>query len=374
MHVVICGGGVIGAACAYALSQRSVSVTLIERWRVGGCASGKSGGFLARDWCDGSPLAPLAHRSFELHKTWAEELGNPYGYRMVDTFSTAMSRCASESVAPHAGAPLPADWLSPAATDRRQLGDTSTTAALDPAAFTQTLVRAAQDRGAKLRIAAVTGLASHADRAPSIELESGETIAADAIILALGPWSVLAAAWIPLAPIYGLKGHSIIYRPETALPAEAIFAELQDARGELHMPEIVSRADGTVYVCGRPGTGALPVDPSRVLPEEGGCAQLHDIAVRLVPSLASAEIIAEQACFRPVTADGLPLIGPIDSCPDVYLATGHSVWGMLNAPATAEALAERLLDGAAKHIDLATFAPSRLAPLDLREVDVRASS
>ena len=47
-----------------------------------------------------------------------------------------------------------------------------------------------------------------------------------------------------------------------------------------------------------------------------------------------------------------------------YVATGHSVWGMLNAPATGEAMSELILDGAAHRVDLAPFAPGRLPPLD----------
>jgi len=47
-----------------------------------------------------------------------------------------------------------------------------------------------------------------------------------------------------------------------------------------------------------------------------------------------------------------------------YVATGHSVWGMLNAPATGEAMSELILDGAARHVDLAPFALGRLPPLD----------
>jgi glycine/D-amino acid oxidase-like deaminating enzyme len=43
-----------------------------------------------------------------------------------------------------------------------------------------------------------------------------------------------------------------------------------------------------------------------------------------------------------------------------YVASGHNVWGMLNAPATGEAMAELILDGAASHVDLAPFAPGRL--------------
>jgi glycine/D-amino acid oxidase-like deaminating enzyme len=40
-----------------------------------------------------------------------------------------------------------------------------------------------------------------------------------------------------------------------------------------------------------------------------------------------------------------------------FVATGHSVWGILNAPATGEALAELIVDGAARTVDLSAFAP-----------------
>ena len=67
MRVVICGGGVIGACTAYFLSLRQVEAIVVERTGVACAASGKSGGFLALDWCDGSPLGRLARRSFNLH-------------------------------------------------------------------------------------------------------------------------------------------------------------------------------------------------------------------------------------------------------------------------------------------------------------------
>ncbi len=82
------------------------------------------------------------------------------------------------------------------------------------------------------------------------------------------------------------------------------------------------------------------------------------------PALAGAEIVARQACFRPVTEDGLPLIGAVPGVAGAYVATGHSVWGMLNAPATGEAMAELILDGQARQVDLAPFAPGRLRTFD----------
>ena len=47
-----------------------------------------------------------------------------------------------------------------------------------------------------------------------------------------------------------------------------------------------------------------------------------------------------------------------------YVATGHSVWGILNAPATGEAMAELIVEGRARTVDLAPFDPARLPPLD----------
>jgi glycine/D-amino acid oxidase-like deaminating enzyme len=74
--------------------------------------------------------------------------------------------------------------------------------------------------------------------------------------------------------------------------------------------------------------------------------------------------VARQSCFRPVTQDGLPLIGPVPGLNGAYAATGHSVWGILNAPATGEALAELIAEGAARNVDLAPFDPARLRALD----------
>jgi glycine/D-amino acid oxidase-like deaminating enzyme len=94
--------------------------------------------------------------------------------------------------------------------------------------------------------------------------------------------------------------------------------------------------------------------------------------------LAGARRGADQSAVRPVTEDGLPLIGAVSGVDGAYVATGHSVWGMLNAPATGEAMSELILDGAAHRVDLAPFAPGRLPPLDPARLrgasDSRASS
>jgi glycine/D-amino acid oxidase-like deaminating enzyme len=180
----------------------------------------------------------------------------------------------------------------------------------------------------------------------------------------MGPWSILATRWLPLPAVYGFKGHSLVFDTGAAVPAEALFLEYQEASGEILTPELFARADGTTWVCAISSTEPLPIDPAAVGPDEGAHARLEAMCRILSPAFADAPIVARQACFRPVTEDGLPLLGRVPGVEGAYVATGHSVWGMLNAPATGEAMAELILDGRTRHVDLAPFAPDRLRALD----------
>src|SRR5207342_2085606 len=87
MHVVICGGGVIGACIGYFLARRGIDVTVVERSEVASSASGKAGGFLALDWCVGSPLDALARRSFALHASLQKEVDGDLGYQRMTAYS-----------------------------------------------------------------------------------------------------------------------------------------------------------------------------------------------------------------------------------------------------------------------------------------------
>lgn len=360
-RVIICGGGVIGASCAYFLSARGADVTVVERTGIACAASGKSGGFLALDWCDGSPLQALARRSFALHAELAERLGNPWGYRRMTTYAGAVDRESAN--AENISRVLP--WIGGAVGIDQRLGTETTTAQVNPAEFTIGLMQAAQSHGATLRLGRVTGIALSTDNTAvrGVHVE-GALLEADAVIIAMGPWSILAAQWLPMPAVFGLKGHSLIFEPAAALPADALFLQCADSHGAVHGPEVFPRSNGTVYVCAISSEPPLPLDPAAVAPDAGAIDELHAMCAAISPALASAKVLARQACFRPVTQDGLPLIGPVRGVGGAYIATGHSVWGILNAPATGEALAELLLDGAARSVNLTPFAPSRLRPLD----------
>ena len=300
-RIVICGGGAIGAAIAYFTGRRGARAIVIERHAVAGAASGKSGDFLALDWCRGSPLDRLARRSFELHAELSAELGDPWGYRRLTTYGgyaveDDTVRCAG-------GRP----WLADGVAITSRLGSPETTALVEPRAFTTGLMHAAEAHGAVLRHGTVVDLVRSASGAVrGVALASGEIVEGDAVVIAMGPWSILAARWLPLPAVLGYKGHSLVFETGGTIPAEALFLEYREASGEILTPELFPRADGTTWVCAISTVGPVPVDPNDVAADEGAHARLEALCRSISPALAAAPIKARQACFRPVTEDGLP--------------------------------------------------------------------
>ncbi|MBI5319486.1 FAD-dependent oxidoreductase [Bradyrhizobium sp.] len=365
MHVVICGAGVIGACTAYFLCRRGIDVSVVERTEVAAAASGKAGGFLALDWCAGTALDALARRSFELHAALPREVGADWSYRRMNAYGGVVLGEHS----PHRHVPSELGWLSDGVVIASRLGTPKTTAIVPPRSFTAAMLKAAQGLGARLHAGRVAGLVRDADgtAVTGVTVDDG-TIESDAVVIAMGPWSVLAAQWMALPAVYGLQSPSLVYDTGTDVPADALFLEYQNEGHEAVSIEVFPRGDGTTHITAFSDQSPLPTDPAAIAPDPRAIERLQAIAGRLSPAFRPERISARQSCFRPVTEDGLPLIGPVPGAAGAYVATGHSVWGILNAPATGEALAELIAGGRTHSIDLAPFDPGRLQALDPRRL------
>lgn len=363
MRVLICGGGIIGASIARFLARRGAEAVVVEGTGLACAASGKAGGFLALDWCDGGPLGPLTRRSFALHAALAEETPDAWGYRRLDTLGVAAA--PGRDLGPYRRHPAP-PWLGAGAAVHARLGDPGTTAQVHPGDFTRAMMDQAADNGARLVTGRVTGLLGTPDGSRVRGIMVGEEpLEGDAVVVAMGPWSMQAARWLPLGlplpPVYGLAGHSVVLRPAEPVSADALFAEVADAAGGAAQPEVFPRPDGTVYVCGLPGDPELPPDPATIVPEPDAGDRLRAIIRVFSPALAEAEVVATQLCYRPIARDGLPLMGAVPGVDGAFVATGHNCWGILNAPASGEAMAGLILDGASREVDLVPFDPGRFA-------------
>ena len=164
-------------------------------------------------------------------------------------------------------------WVSSNVQIGGQLGSANSTAQVEPAAFTTSMMRAAQELGAKLRIATVTGLLRRGDEVVGVDCEE-QTLEGDAVVIAMGPWSILATQWLSLAPVLGMKGHGIVLGTVVLIPPEALFLEYVENGDSILSPEVFPRADGTTYVCAISSDPPLPIDPDCVIPDRGAIDRL----------------------------------------------------------------------------------------------------
>ncbi|KAK8956557.1 hypothetical protein KSP39_PZI000444 [Platanthera zijinensis] len=404
-RVIICGGGVIGACTAYFLASKAagrVAITVVEKSAIACAASGKAGGFLALDWCDGTPVADLARASFLLHRSLSDLLDGPrtYGYRALTTLSLALS----PSELPRSRSPALPSWIDGAAASRpRTIGTPETTAQVHPQLFTRALLSSATaEHGVEVVLGEVQSVDVSGGGA-GVVLRDGRILPADAVVIALGPWSSRLRLVSALFHISGLKAHSIILRPPQpdAISPHALFLSYQPTpSSKILDPEVYPRptekkktpenrisevtrgrisphcwtataeavvrtksagACGEVYICGLSKEATPPNNPEEIAAEPESIEMLHQIAGAVSSHLKSgaAEVVAEQACFLPCTDDSLPVIGEIPGAENIYVATGHSCWGILNGPATGAALAELILEGRSTTVDLEPFNPAR---------------
>jgi glycine/D-amino acid oxidase-like deaminating enzyme len=251
------------------------------------------------------------------------------------------------------------DWLDGNVVAHQVIGGPETTAQVNPRRFTRALLEAATERGAELATGVVDGvsLAGPDGAVDGVSID-GVDHPADAVVLALGPWTGQAQRWMALPQVLGTKSASIVLGAE--VPAQAVFSEFVGRDRERNTIEIYPRAGGAVYVCGYPDHAPLPDDPDEILPSDSACEELRRIAGVHSSALRDAEVLARSACYRPLTVDGIPLIGPVPGAPGAFLATGHASWGILNAPATGLMVSEMILDGRSHSVDAGPFAVSRL--------------
>src|SRR5204862_3308434 len=132
-----------------------------------------------------SALGPLARASFALHADLARRLPADYGYRRVEPFMLAAPERGALAGGHRVAAP---SWLDSAGVVTAALGSTETTAQVHPARFTTALIAAAQTRGCALRIGVVEEVSQRDGTARGVRVD-GETLDADAVVLAMGPWT-----------------------------------------------------------------------------------------------------------------------------------------------------------------------------------------
>ena len=177
-----------------------------------------------------------------------------------------------------------------------------------------------------------------------VGLADGTQFSCERVVIATGA----APGFIERAPpIHPVKGEAVSL--ETP---QAVLSRVVRGPGAYLCP----KADGRLII----GATEAPGETSRT-PSDQAIATLKENAARLAPTLAARDERARWAGLRPGTPDGAPILGAAPCGPEgLFYAQGHYRNGILLAPASAEAMAALLLDGAAPEW-LTTFSPGRFS-------------
>jgi glycine oxidase len=89
-----------------------------------------------------------------------------------------------------------------------------------------------------------------------------------------------------------------------------------------------------------------------------GLAQIFRSVIRLFPALVRAPVLRTWSGLRPMSADGLPIVGPDPAIERLWYATGHGRNGVLLAALTGEIVGDLVSTGATA-VDISAWQPAR---------------
>jgi glycine oxidase len=365
--VVVVGAGVMGCGTAYWLSKEGYKVLVLEQEAIACGASGMAAAMLeavghgARLPTD-DPLTALALAGFGLHqelgRTLSEEAGVDIGYKENPVLHPAFSAqevATLEPLALELQRQNPAvRWLEGQAlweveprVNRQALGALlSYQAQVLAYRFVLALARAAERRGMEIRHGEVVGLDGHAGRVTGVRLRRGDLIPASTVVLAMGPWSQQAAAWVGLQlPIYPVRGQLLELRvPDPQLQASIAYGGMY----------LVHKADGITLA----GTTEEHDSGFVNQPTAAGRQAILEAALKMAPSLEEAQVVDQVSGLRPCSADRLPLIGPVPGWHGVYIVAGHFRSGMLLSAISTRIIADLITQGKSA-MPIEAFDPGR---------------
>jgi glycine oxidase len=361
--VVIMGGGVSGCAVAYFLaSDHHLRCTIVERDGVANHASGNAAGELSPIGRYRLPASVVQFgvEGLKLHRSLAPKLLEESGidYQLTDTpilrpaFTETEMTALREQMAWQNDMGIECSWL-----DEQTLESLPTwlasecrgtlyteEAQLETRLFALALAEAAQRNGVTISHGEVTGLLKFGSRASGVMMGE-DSILAQAVVIASGPWSLYASDWLGSSvPVKPVKGQIIYLEPPMPMPDHAIFHDTGF---------VLPKPSGELLV----GTTEEDTGFDTTTTQDAGGSIMEAVG-RLAPMLASARIRRVTACLRAQSSDGLPIIGTAPGLDGVYMATGHYRKGILQSLVTGKYLAQLIAHG---HTDypLEPFSPQR---------------
>jgi D-hydroxyproline dehydrogenase subunit beta len=361
--VVVLGAGIIGSAAAMELARAGRSVVVLEAGEVAGDTSCRAMGHVgvyddspaqleltrfARGLWDGlEPELPPEVDFVRCGALWIAGVPEEMAaverkadvYRRARIPAEIVDERRLAAMEPNLRPGLPGALWVP--------GDI----VLDAAEATRFLARRAQAAGAEIR----THTRVRAIGPDGLELDGGETVRADRVVVATG-WQ--APDLLPRLPIRPRKGHIVLTTPRPGYVRHQL-SEVGYVRGS-----DPRESESIVFSCQPRSSGRCLLGATR---QYVGASTDVDPAVierlvarakRFLPDFDRLPVERTWAGLRPAGPDGVPIIGPMPGRPELVLAVAHEGIGITTSIATGRLVAE-IAAGRTPSVPLAPYRPER---------------
>lgn len=362
---LVVGAGVVGAACADALTAAGLSVSVVEsRFAAGGSTAAAMGHVVVMDdseaqfaltkysrglWEDLAPEMPLACEDEAAGTLWiAADERELEGVRRKADFHRRRGVAVDELGAAELAREEPN--LRPGLAGALRVPGDRIVYPIHAARF---LLDRAIRRGARL----LSGAEASSIGPRRVTTRQG-TLEAACVVNAAGTAAPLLTPGLPVAP---RKGHLVITDryPGFCRRQCVELGYLSSAHG--------ASAESVAFNLQPRATGQMLLGSSREFVgfDAGINRRIRDRMIRraleFMPALARLSALRTWTGFRPATPDNLPLIGPWPETEGLYVATGHEGLGVTTALGTARLIADAVL-GRPSLIDPAAYLPNRGFP------------
>lgn len=358
-EVIVVGGGIIGCSTALALARAGVDIMLLERAEIASAASGRNHGLIF--YPQNETSEPLYRRSFGLYREIAESTELDIG--MDKEVRGLVIAVSSEDEWEAAELEAKASEVGGVRTERlneKQLMELEPNIApnhlggyyiddgyrLDPAALTTAAAQEARRSGAEiLSHTDVKQIVVRNGRVEGVMTDDG-LIQARTVVDAAGPWASKLIRHLGVdLPIVGARGWLLLTRAIDPITNHLIERSgWHQTSGDPGPVEVTVRgfADGQLPVAPDIGmviqqnaTGHVLLGGSRLASmreDPEGHEVTLEIAKRAaetVPKLADVPLIGVWSGVRPMSVDGLPLIGWLPNIEGLFICGGHGGQGVM---------------------------------------------
>lgn len=366
-EVVIIGAGIMGCAIAHELASRGVNgIQLIEKDAIGRGATADAAGGIRQQFSTDTNVR-LATTSVRVWERFGEEFGTDIGLRQQG-YLFLLTEAGQEPVfranlEMQQRLGVPARWVSP-----EEIRDVNPHIVLDDVIggtfcpedgwvdtyqATMGYAQAARRLGVTIQEeTAVTGIQQEGGWVTGVETADG-LIATPLVIICAGPQTrqvgQMAGVDLPVAPY---RRMSFVTEPFDALP-RTLPMTIEFASGLYFHPE----SGGFLFGMGDPDE---PSSFNKTVDEDWMMTTVERLVER-APVFENASVRRGWAGFYEITPDDNPLLGYVGEPAGLAVAAGFSGHGFMQGPAIGTCIAELILGGEAKLVDISPFRPSRFA-------------